>query len=738
MSTKPQTVKKILFWTLISLVVLVVVALLAAPTLARNYINDNGKELSGRRLVLEDLSYNFLTGKGLLLNFKMMEADDSTVFVSFDSLRINTDLYRLFAKEFRLSELRIVGLHAEVVQTAEGFNFDDLIPATDSTAEDTLADEPLPVDIALYNIGVVNSSLQYMEAATNRNLNLEDIDLAIPGFVLKAEKTDVDLNFSFADGGRLTTQTLYNQSNGSFDLHLQLDDIQLKSFEPWVKDYLYVSDFSGLYAGNFHFRGTTDSLTALRITGVQTVRNFRLQDTTGQTLVGVESFRMGMRLLDLGKSTLALDSVAIVGPRLVVVMPKSGVSNLEQIMVPQPPDTATTQEEEAMQVSLAAFDIRRGTIDYTDASAYDRFQYTLTDMFVSARDVAPGKAVRWEIRTKVPGDGSIALDWTGNPDDLSNQDIYLDMKRVRLSDFSPQSLGMYGYPITKGRMHFSSRNTIRNNHLDGNNVLFVNNPELGKEKRKTPEPEYNLPVRTGIYLMKDPKGNVELDLHVEGEVDDPKFSYRKLIFKALGNVLAKVALSPVNFLASSLGMDPDEISRLPVKYRQRHLKPNDLEVLDKIYTVYEAKPEMVVQMNLLFEAGEAAQEKALEEHLLRYFRYRKNYDTLRELNDVEYFEALDQNTRDTAFLQWTNAQLDSSKWELKLEQKALIINPQESVQPKIQRWADRLMGEVVEYLTRTKGMPPTALQVQIAPEEDRASYTDDPAFLVELSLPGDP
>ena len=62
------------------------------------------------------------------------------------------------------------------------------------------------------------------------------------------------------------------------------------------------------------------------------------------------------------------------------------------------------------------------------------------------------------------------------------------------------------------------------------------------------KPRLKLPVKAALYVLKDKDGKVLLDIPVKGNVDNPEFNYMKLVWKALGNLIVKVATSPARLL----------------------------------------------------------------------------------------------------------------------------------------------------------------------------------------------
>ena len=63
-----------------------------------------------------------------------------------------------------------------------------------------------------------------------------------------------------------------------------------------------------------------------------------------------------------------------------------------------------------------------------------------------------------------------------------------------------------------------------------------------------------------MALLKDRKGVIDLDFPVRGDLNDPEFSYGRIILKALTNIITSIAASPFAALGKLVGMDGEEMS----------------------------------------------------------------------------------------------------------------------------------------------------------------------------------
>ncbi len=113
---------------------------------------------------------------------------------------------------------------------------------------------------------------------------------------------------------------------------------------------------------------------------------------------------------------------------------------------------------------------------------------------------------------------------------------------IELSPFTPYSGKFIGRMVDKGKLSLDLNYTIQQNQLTSQNKFFIDQLTLG-EKVDSPDAT-GLPVGLAISLLKNRKGEIDLDLPVSGSFDDPAFRVGKVILQTLVNLLEKAATSP--------------------------------------------------------------------------------------------------------------------------------------------------------------------------------------------------
>lgn len=113
--------------------------------------------------------------------------------------------------------------------------------------------------------------------------------------------------------------------------------------------------------------------------------------------------------------------------------------------------------------------------------------------------------------------------------------------------------------------------------LVGENKVLIDQITMGG-KIESPEAT-SLPIPLALALLKDRKGQIDIDLPVCGNLDDPDFSYGGVIWNALVNLLNKIVASPFAIVGGLLGEDGEGLQFVAFPAGQASLPSPELEKL---------------------------------------------------------------------------------------------------------------------------------------------------------------
>jgi hypothetical protein len=130
-------------------------------------------------------------------------------------------------------------------------------------------------------------------------------------------------------------------------------------------------------------------------------------------------------------------------------------------------------------------------------------------------------------------------------------DLKADVSGIDLVPFSPYSGKYAGYNIEKGKLSLNVAYKLENRKLSAENKLFIDQLTFG-DKVESPDAT-SLPVNLAISLLKNNRGEIDINLPISGSLDDPEFSVGGLIVKVIVNLFVKAVTSPFALLGSMFG-----------------------------------------------------------------------------------------------------------------------------------------------------------------------------------------
>lgn len=113
---------------------------------------------------------------------------------------------------------------------------------------------------------------------------------------------------------------------------------------------------------------------------------------------------------------------------------------------------------------------------------------------------------------------------------------------------------------------------------------------------KTSPTATKLPVKLAIALLKNRKGEIDLDIPVTGKIDAPEFSIWRIVLKVLVNLLEKAATAPFALLGSLFG-GGEELSYVEFDYGTAKLNEQSMKKLDTLIKALFERPALKLEIS---------------------------------------------------------------------------------------------------------------------------------------------
>lgn len=599
---------KIILWIVGILLGIIVLATLIVSPIAKNYINKHGEELVGRKVNVEGLKVNVYTGHVAVHGLSLYEDNGNDVFASFDTLDIKASLLKLLGKTVQLKHITLSGLKVNVLQKGETFNFQSIIDhfASD-TEEEEKDDEPSDWVMKFYNIRLSHAQIHYHDMANGKQWHLPDINLRVPGFVLGGEeKSEGGLNIGFADGGHLNIDGNYDSKHNRYNLTAHMEQFAMKNILPLVTDFVKLKKMDGTFEANLKAEGSIDEILKSHIAGTLALKGMDLINEKG-SVASMNGLTVKVNNINLDANSYDIQSITLDGLTAKYEQWKER-STIDELLVAasgqsvadttasKPTTEEQKEDSKPMKLKIGQLNVSNCNLTYDDHTLPDEFHFPITNINIEANDLTLSGDNNARLRATLPGGGHLLVSWKGNIDNWKeHQNLFLSIKGLDMKQLSPWTVAYTGQPVEDGVFGLTTRLQIANSQLDNQNKIDIYNARVGS-RRKDVEPEMKIPLKTALYILRDKDDKIMIDMPIKGNIDNPEFSYMKLVWKTLGNLLVKVATSPVRALGNALGMGKDNLDFIAIDPQQRGLTSENYHTLGDLAKV--AKSDSLVVITL--------------------------------------------------------------------------------------------------------------------------------------------
>ena len=582
-----KTFWKICGWGALVIVLLFALILAVASPVAKYVVNNYGESLIGRKMHADRVIINPYWGGVTIRGFQCKELNGETDFVSFDRLYVQIAYPQLIAKTVKIRAIHLDDFNGQVLKSNDKLNFSDIIErfaSKDSTVEQMPKDTAKSEwTVALNDIRINNGSIRYRDVVSDKQWKLEDISLNIPGLYFDNTQTNAGLEFGLPTGGRVGVIAGYKMQSNRYAVKLNLFDVHTDVVMPLVQDFLNISGLGAKLNGSVRVDGSLDNINNLQLSGNIAMTGLSIQDTRRDEIASIEELRVALNKGDLSTKTFILDTLVISGitgnyevhetwntlSRLLKEPDKEEVedslateeeNDTTEIANGQQP-TAKVQTQPlvwmAKQVRITGHDLT-----YHDYSMKREWEYAIKTLEVKGSNIATNGRNSVNLKATLTSDAQMKADFTGGLD-LAKQDtrMNLNLKGVKLEDFSPLCQNYTGYPLDGGDLSLESHIDVLSGKMNGTNRIIIDHPRVGKKERLSKAKYKNIPVRTGVSMLTSAQDMIVLDVPLSGDATNPKFKLNKVI----GRALLKVFFGPlmgVNDRKSVSEQEMEEIQTL--------------------------------------------------------------------------------------------------------------------------------------------------------------------------------
>ena len=432
-----------------------------------------------------------------------------------------------------------------------------------------------------------------------------------------------DVTADLTGGGRLAVKGKSVPAAESLEARVEAAGVPVALFQSLLSRHAKVKVVSGqlALAGDLKVGGEAKTRRGrsarLVYAGAAALENVALQDGAGAPLAEWKSLATKSLNLSLEPNLARIDELRWTAPRGKLEIEAGGTTNLGRLFpgggeaaaaapasgrkpaaeerkptpvpreeVPEPAIGAESERPDEggnFPIRVRRVQVEKGTLDFSDRSLSPNFRALIQDLAGTVNGLSTDRNTRSQLALegRVDEHGYVRVSGTLNafaPRERTN--VRMQFRNIELAGVSPYTIKFAGYRVATGRLTLDLNYRVRDNRLEGDNHVVLDNFTLGERVGEGASP--GLPLETAVSLLKDENGRIDLAIPISGSLDDPDFKLGDVFWKALGTILGNIIAAPFRALGRLFGGGAEQLASIAFEPGESRLLPPEREKFARI------------------------------------------------------------------------------------------------------------------------------------------------------------
>ena len=457
-------------------------------------------------------------------------------------------------------------------------------------------------------------------------LKLSPIRLEVTDFSTKpGNKFNLNAAITVNESGKIETKGSVGIDPVLVNLDIKANQLALDPFQPYISQSTQLK----LVSGSVDLDTKIDLALAendgikLNVTGKAGVNNLNtIEVKNKKEFLKWKAVDLKEIKFTLEPMTLDIAAVDVDGIETEFIVNKDRTTNLDEIFsapagssVPEKrKQESSKKDDQPFNLNIGVVNISNSAAFYADHSLIIPFGADIKSLHGSVTKISTARKTRTKInlKGKVNHTAPTLIQGTVEPFDFENHmDILMQFKGIDMTGMTPYMAEFAGYKVEKGKLSVDLHYKINNKELQATNKVVLDQLTLGEEV-ESPN-SVSLPVKLAISLLQDRNGVIDLNLPIEGSLEDPEFSIMGLLGGVMLNIITKAVAAPFTIIAGLVGSDAD-LSQIIFTAGSAELDAEQKKNLDTLAQGLNERPELKLEVRgvaFKVEDGHSLAEKAL-------------------------------------------------------------------------------------------------------------------------------
>lgn len=550
-------------------------------------------------------------------DISLREVTENNPVVNLENLLIQGGQLDFQARQLDVAKIALEGGHAEVLKEKEGtFNLKRLLgdigdgkrQEKNENGSEREKRESKPWNFTVQSMDMTGFGIDFSDQKLSSSsiLNLEN--MALNASEIHSDfKHPIPFEASVLvrQGGSINAKGHLGLAKKEAAATLQVSDLDLTPIQPYLAEIVLLTLDSGILSlsGSInHVEDKNDPNTTFA--GKMDIQDFLISESgSGKRFLSWKEMALSDLELNLVPDRLEVGKVYLKEPYGNLIIYEDQSINLKKALrsrTTKPEKTTPDAKNDnaiSSPVNVRKIQIENGVLDFTDLSLWLQFATRIHELEGSIVGLSTNEGERAQVQLdgRVNDYGMSKIRGQLEPFNPKHfTDVSMKFRNIEMTSLTPYSAEFAGYKIESGKLTLDLRYQIKSSELQGENQILLDKITLG-EKVKNPDAP-DIPFHFALALLKDSDDRIDIGLPVSGNLDDPKFGYSHLIWKALLNLFKEIITSPFKALSSMLGMESEKLDLIVFETGETTLSPPAQEKVKNLSEVLAKRPQLTLKI----------------------------------------------------------------------------------------------------------------------------------------------
>lgn len=463
-------------------------------------------------------------------------------------------------------------------------------------------------------------TVRYRDQQTNPEANIVLHSINLDAEKLSTRKDGLGtaaLTFNWGDKGTVSLEGSVGLRPLATRMKVDVKALDIRPLQPYINPHVRLVVTSGFFntKGDLKFSSQEEDPPDINYSGMAALNELKTVDKE-KTRNFLNWKSLYLNGLDFGTSPfrLNINEVALTDFFNRLIINADGSSNLAAIMGGKEgaPEAAPTEgkngddatpaggkpsaETGGNDIKIKTVTLQGGSVDFSDLLIKPNVRLPMSQIAGRISGLDTIKENKADVLLKGIVGRNVPMEIKGEINPLIEKpfvDLIIGLKGVDLSPFTPYSGKYLGYKLEKGQLSLDLAYRVENNKLTARNKVMLDQLTLGQTVESPTATK--LPIKLALALLKDRQGNIDLDLPMTGDLDDPEFSIGGIVVKMFANLIVNIVSSPFSVLGSLFG-GGEELAFVDFEPGQSLIPEESVEKLETLTKILYERPALKMEI----------------------------------------------------------------------------------------------------------------------------------------------